>query len=154
MLATGGTKPTGSAKVPLTVGLDYEPAMVGAGADRVAVVGWGWGWDGQAGGRWGRRGWAGVFAHHHARRREAAPPLTAHLPHPPHLPCPPHTASPQPPSAPRPLHPLLPHAPEQDKVLQIAADVAAAMCFMHSRGIVHGDLSPANILLTTNANAR
>ncbi len=42
----------------------------------------------------------------------------------------------------------------QDKVLQVAADVAAAMCFVHSRGIVHGDLSPANILLQSSSAAR
>jgi serine/threonine protein kinase len=36
-------------------------------------------------------------------------------------------------------------------VLAVAAEIAAGMSYLHARGIVHGDLTGANILLTSNA---
>jgi len=38
-----------------------------------------------------------------------------------------------------------------EAVLAVAAEIAAGMTYLHARGIVHGDLTGANILLTSNA---
>lgn len=38
----------------------------------------------------------------------------------------------------------------QRALLRTAAEVAKALDFMHSLGVVHGDLKPANVLLKTH----
>lgn len=38
-------------------------------------------------------------------------------------------------------------------ILQIATDIAAGMSHVHSRNVVHGDLTPANVLLKISATA-
>ena len=38
-----------------------------------------------------------------------------------------------------------------EAVLAVAAEITAGMTYLHARGIVHGDLTGANILLTSNA---
>ncbi len=37
--------------------------------------------------------------------------------------------------------------PVQDLVLSILMDIARGMEYIHSKGIIHGDLSPGNVLL-------
>ncbi|GFH06954.1 protein kinase domain-containing protein [Haematococcus lacustris] len=40
----------------------------------------------------------------------------------------------------------------QAHVLQLATDIAAGMAHVHSRNVVHGDLTPSNVLLRTASN--
>jgi serine/threonine protein kinase len=40
----------------------------------------------------------------------------------------------------------------QAYILQLATDVAAGMAHVHSRNVVHGDLTPANVLLKTSVS--
>jgi serine/threonine protein kinase len=44
------------------------------------------------------------------------------------------------------------HHITQAHILQLATDVAAGMAHVHSRNVVHGDLTPANVLLKTSAS--
>jgi serine/threonine protein kinase len=40
------------------------------------------------------------------------------------------------------------------RIVQILAGIVLAMCFIHSRGVIHGDLTPDNILLDLDWNVR